>query len=142
MKNFNRHFDLNNFYFVSRAHVRFEHGTQVVPMQYCNRGIEIVATDEFENCTEKGGGFYVTIYNLDGIHPVWRNNIQMASKCMRVIEESPDKIVLRGVGYDARAGRIPDASFANYGATLHIKNGNVEFITMHMHDRHVDIHYF
>lgn len=115
-------------------------------MQYCNRAIEIIATEEFENCTEEGGGYYVTIYNLDDLHPIWQNNLQMAPKCMRIIEKDTDKIILRGVGYDANAaffsGLVPEVSFANYGTTLHIKDGKLDFITMYMHDSQVDIHYF
>lgn len=81
-------------------------------------------------------GHTVTMYNLDGIHPVWQNNIQMAPKQMKVIEESDDKIVLRGYGRDSMG-----ASFSNYGLTIEYSNEEVIKCILHMHDKNVDIEY-
>jgi hypothetical protein len=76
------------------------------------------------------------MYNMSGIHPVWGNNIQMAEKQMKLLDETNDKIILRGYGTD-----IMGASFADYGITLHKTNGNINKITLHMHDRNIDIVY-
>lgn len=40
----------------------------------------------------------MTMYNLDRNHPVWQNNVQMAPKQMKIIEQTNDKIILRGYG--------------------------------------------
>jgi hypothetical protein len=76
------------------------------------------------------------MYNLDGNHPVWQNNVQMAPKQMKVIEQTNDKIVLRGYGHD-----VMGTSFADYGLTIKLKDGKVENCILHMHDREVDIEY-
>ena len=60
------------------------------------------------------------MYNMNENHPVWGDNIQMAEKRMKILEETNDKIILRGFGTDAMG-----ASFADYGITLHKLNGNV-----------------
>jgi hypothetical protein len=121
--------DLKDFKFLSDNHTRFENGR---PTNANNkgawRGIRITSTD---NRT-----FYVTMYNMNGNHPVWGNNIQMAEKQMKLIEESNGKIVLRGFGNDSMGG-----SFADYGLTLHIANNSVFKIALHMHDRLIDIVY-
>jgi hypothetical protein len=83
-----------------------------------------------------GEGVTVAIYNLDGNHPVWQNNVQMAPKQMKVIEQTNDKIVLRGYGSDAMG-----ASFADYGLTIKLKNDVLENCILHMHDRNIDIEY-
>jgi hypothetical protein len=90
----------------------------------------------FANAISGGEGVTVTMYNLDGNHPVWQNNVQMAPKQMKVIEQTNDKIVLRGYGHDAMG-----ASFADYGLTIKLKNGELENCILHMHDRGVDIEY-
>lgn len=78
----------------------------------------------------------VTLYNLDGNHPVWQSNIQMAPKQMKVIHQSSNKIILHGFGHDAMG-----ASFAVYGLTIHFDNEQVSKCILHMHDRIVDIEY-
>jgi len=121
--------DLTDYKFLSDNHTRIENGR---PTNANNkgawRGIRIKSSD---NCT-----FYVTMYNMNGNHPVWGDNIQMAEKRMKLINESNDKIVLRGFGTDAMGG-----SFADYGITLHKTNGDVKKVTLHMHDRNIDIIY-
>jgi len=44
--------------------------------------------------------------------------------------------VLRGYGQDAMG-----ASFADYGLTINLKNGQLYNCVLHMHDRGVDIEY-
>lgn len=121
--------DLTDYKFLSDDHTRIENGQ---PTNANNkgawRGIRVKTSD---NST-----FYVTMYNMNENHPVWGDNIQMAEKQMKLIEETNKKIVLRGFGTDAMG-----ASFADYGLTLHKSNGNINKISLHMHDRNIDIVY-
>jgi len=121
--------DLTDFKFLSDDHTRIENGR---PTSADNkgawRGIRIKTTD---NKT-----FFVTIYNMNENHPVWGNNIQMAEKRMKLINENSEKIILRGFGTDAMG-----ASFDDYGLTLHKANNEINKITLHMHDRNIDIVY-
>lgn len=121
--------DLVDFKFLSDDHTRVENG---LPTAANNkgawRGIRVKTSD---NST-----FFVTMYNMNENHPVWGDNIQMAEKRMKIIEDSNDKIVLRGYGTD-----MMGASFADYGLTLHKSKGSINKITLHMHDRNIAIVY-
>jgi len=120
-----------NFVFKSPDHIRFENGKHVSgPHGGAGRAVKV------EPNISGGEGYTVTLYNLDGNHPVWQNNVQMAPKQMKVIQQAGDKIILRGYGHDAMG-----SSFADYGLTIYFKNGEVEKCILHMHDRNVDIEY-
>lgn len=120
-----------NFVFKSPDHLRYENGKHVSgPHGGAGRAVKV------EPNISGGEGYTVTLFNLDGNHPVWQNNVQMAPKQMKIIQQTADKIVLRGYGHDAMG-----ASFADYGLTLKLKNGEVENCILHMHDRNVDIEY-
>lgn len=56
------------------------------------------------------------MFNLDGMHPLWQNNIQMSPKRMRITNVSDNIVQLRGYGYDSMG-----ASFADYGVVLLIE---------------------
>ncbi|MDR0680750.1 MAG: hypothetical protein LBG15_02695 [Dysgonamonadaceae bacterium] len=133
-------FDLSNIYFISNSHQRYENGKPVRGLQVgCKRAIKI------ENNISGGEGYTVTILNLDGNHPMWGNNVQMSQKPMRVIQQTTDKIVLRGFGYDKRAlamGAGEDALFVHYGLSIYLRYGKINKITLHMYDRNVDIDFF
>jgi hypothetical protein len=120
-----------DFVFKSSDHLRYENGIHVSgPHGGAGRAVKVepnISGDE---------SVTVTLYNLDGNHPIWQNNVQMAPKQMKVIEQTNDKIVLRGYGHDAMG-----ASFADYGLTIKLKNGELENCILHMHDRGVDIEY-
>jgi tetratricopeptide (TPR) repeat protein len=121
--------DLTDFKFLSDDHARIENGRPTnVNNKGAWRGIRVKTSD---NST-----FFVTLYNMNENHPVWGDNIQMAEKRMKLVVEQNDKIVLRGFGTDAMG-----ASFADYGLTLHKANGSVNKVTLHMHDRNIDIRY-
>lgn len=121
--------DLTDFKFLSDDHTRIENGRPTTANNKgAWRGIRVKTSD---NAT-----FFVTMYNMNENHPVWGDNIQMAEKRMKIIEENNDKIVLRGFGTDAMG-----ASFADYGLTLHKSNNNVNKVTLHMHDRNIAIVY-
>ena len=121
--------DLTDFKFLSDDHTRIENGR---PTNANNkgawRGIRVKTSDNLI--------FSVTMYNMNENHPVWGDNVQMAEKRMKLIEENNDKIILRGFGTDAMG-----ASFADYGLTLHKSNNNINKVTLHMHDRNIEIAY-
>lgn len=120
-----------NFTFKSSDHLRYENGILVSgPHGGAGRAVKV------EPNINGGQGVTVTLYNLDGNHPIWQNNVQMAPKQMKVIESTNDKIVLRGYGQD-----VMGASFADYGLTINLKNRQVYNCILHMHDRGIDIEY-
>ena len=88
-----------NFVFKSSDHLRFENGRHVAgPHGGANRAVKIEPNiNGCEGYNIKGGeGYIVTVFNLDGNHPVWQNNVQVAPKPMKIISQTSDKIVLRG----------------------------------------------
>lgn len=121
--------DLTDFKFLSDDHTRIENGRPTTANNKgAWRGIRVKTSD---NKT-----FYVTMYNMNENHPVWGDNIQMAEKRMKLIEENNNQIILRGFGTDAMG-----ASFDDYGLTLHKSNGVINKVTLHMHDRNINIVY-
>lgn len=124
--------DLSDFKFISNDHIRYENGRDVSGHNYdCWRGVRV------QNNIAGGQGYTVTIYNLDGNHQLWGNNIQMAPKQMRIIEQTASDIKLKGYGSDPIGN-----SFADYGLTLHLKNNQVDTVSLHMYDRNVEIVYY
>jgi len=121
--------DLTDYKFLSDDHTRVQNGQSTnTNNKGAWRGIRVQTSD---NKT-----FYVTMYNMNENHPVWGDNIQMAEKQMKLINEKKNKIVLRGYGIDTMG-----SSFADYGLTLHKSNGKINKISLHMYDRNVDIIY-
>lgn len=124
--------DLSDFKFVSNDHIRYENGQDVSGHNYdCWRGVRV------QNNISGGQGYTVTMYNLDGNHPLWGNNIQMAPKQMKIIEQTASNIKFIGYGLDQMGN-----SFADYGLTLHLKNNQVDRVSLHMHDRNIEIVYY
>jgi hypothetical protein len=120
-----------DFVFKSSDHLRYENGIHVSgPHGGAGRAIKI------EPNITGGKGYSVTLYNLDGDHPVWQNNVQMAPKQMEIIQRVNDKVVLRGYGHDNMG-----SSFADYGLTIHSEDDQVTKCILHMHDRGFDIEY-
>lgn len=127
-------------FFDSTDHVRFENGRAVSGHNFgCNRRFVI------ENNIGGGEGYTVTMYNLDGIHPLWKDNIQMAPKRMRIISTNENIVELRGYGYDEKAlalgVSLSDASFASYGVALLIEDTEIKRIQLNMYDRDISIVY-
>ncbi|MDD3357472.1 MAG: hypothetical protein PHH72_00425 [Parabacteroides sp.] len=117
--------------FTTSDHIRFQNGQDVSGHNYdCNRRFVI------EKNIESGEGYSVTMYNLDGNHPVWQNNIQMAPKRMRIEFVDENIVALRGYGLDQMGG-----NFADYGIVLLIENGMINRIQLNMIDRNVSIVY-
>ena len=126
--------------FDSSDHIRFQNGKDVSGHNYgCNRRFVI------EKNIEGGEGYTVTIYNLDGNHPLWQNNIQMAPKRMRIVSVNENIVELRGYGYDENAlamgAPLSDASFASYGIVLLIENDEIMRIQLNLFDRNICIVY-
>lgn len=120
-----------NFVFNSSDHLRYENGKHVSgPHGGASRAVKV------EPNISGGEGYTVTVYNLDGNHPVWNNNIQIAPKHMKIIQQNKDFVVLRGFGEDALG-----YSFDNYGLTIHFKDEDVEKCILHLYDRGVDFEY-
>lgn len=117
--------------FDSSDHIRFQNGQNVSGHNYgCNRRLVI------EKNIQGDEGYTVTMYNLDGIHPLWQNNVQMAPKRMRIINVAGDIVQLRGYGFD-----MMGASFADYGISLLIENGVISRAQLDMYDRNISIVY-
>ena len=124
--------DLDDFKFTSSDHIRYENGVDNYGHQKgAHRFIEIVKHNIAKDA------FKVTIYNMDGKHPVSGTNIQMQPKRMKIISQSDSQIELRGFGNDELG--FP---FSGYGLTLHLKEDEVERIVLHVFDKKVDLEYF
>ena len=115
-----------NFLFESSDHLRYENGIHVAgPHGGANRAVKVEPI--INGCSgynlQGGDGYIVTIYNLDGAHPVWQNNVQMSPKPMKIVSQSEEKIVLRGYPVQAMSpfGWI-DFNGQDYGLTIYIKN--------------------
>lgn len=126
--------------FDSSDHIRFQNGKDISGHNYgCNRRFVI------EKNIEGGEGYTVTVYNLDGLHPFWKNNIQMAPKRMRIVSAYDNIVELRGYGYDENAlalgAPLADASFDSYGIVLLIENAEIRRIQLNMYDRNISIVY-
>lgn len=132
-------------YFKSTQHQRYTNGCEVGDLQTCNRAIEV--RPNIDGCEgyniPAGKGYIVTIYNLDGVHPMWGNNIQMSPKPMIVVNQISNKIELRGYPVQAMTpyGWM-EVDQSDYGITIYFESGNVHKCILHMFDRNTDIVYF
>ena len=117
--------------FDSSDHIRFQNGQNVSGHNYgCNRRLVI------QKNIEGGEGYTVSMYNLDGLHPLWQNNVQMAPKRMRIVKVDNNIVQLRGYGFD-----MMGASFADYGVSLLIENDVISRVQLNMYDRNISIVY-
>ena len=134
-----------NFTFKSSDHLRYENGVHVAGSHGgANRAVKV--EPNINGCNgyniQGGDGYIVTIYNLDGMHPAWQNNVQMSPKPMRIVSQSVDKIVLRGYPVQAMSpfGWI-DFNGEDYGLTIYIQDEEVDKCVLHLHDRKIDLEY-
>lgn len=117
--------------FDSSDHIRYVNGMDVSGHNYgCHRQVEI------QKNIEGGEGYTVTIYNLDGIHPIWGNNVQMAPKQMKIIAVVDDMISLRGFGFD-----VMGSAFSDYGIDVFFENKEITKIVLKMFDRNIELEY-
>ncbi|MCI7782805.1 MAG: hypothetical protein SO287_03240 [Parabacteroides sp.] len=117
--------------FNSTDHIRFQNGQSVSGHNYgCNRRIVV------EKNIHGDEGYTVTMYNLDGIHPLWQNNVQMAPKRMRIVKVDNNIVQLRGYGFDSMGG-----SFSDYGVVLLLEENEISRVQLNMYDRNISIVY-
>lgn len=117
--------------FDSSDHIRYANGIDVSGHNYgCHRQVEI------QKNIEGGEGYTVTIYNLDGVHPLWGNNVQMAPKQMKIVNVFGNAISLRGYGYD-----MMGSAYSDYGIDVHFVNKEIEKIVLKMFDRNIELEY-
>ena len=67
-----------NFVFKSPDHLRYENGRHVAgPHGGAGRAVKVEPNiNGCEGYNIRGGdGYIVTVYNLDGNHPLWQNNV-------------------------------------------------------------------
>lgn len=134
-----------DFTFTSSDHLRYENSILVSgPHGGARRAIKV--EPNIDGCEgydiRKGDGYIVTTFNLDGVHPVWQNNVQMAPKPMRIISESDTSIVLRGYQTKAKSpfGWV-DFEGQDYGLTIYLDGSKIAKCILHLHDRKVDLEY-
>lgn len=126
--------------FESSDHIRFQNGQNVSGHNYgCNRRFVI------EKNIQDGEGYTITMYNLDGIHPLWQNNVQMAPKRMKIINVDENIVEFRGYGYDENAlvmgASLQAASYENYGVVVIIEDKEIIRVQLNMYDRNISIVY-
>lgn len=127
------------FRFDSTNHIRYSNGVDISGHNYgCNRQIEI------KKNIEGGEGYTVTIYNLDGVHPLWGNNVQMAPKQMRIIDvmgiqagEGYGVVSLRGYGHD-----MMGSPYSDYAIDLLFYENEIKSVTLRLLDRNIELKYF
>ena len=127
-------------FFDSSDHIRFQNGQNVSGHNYgCNRRVVIEKNIQGEE------GYTVTMYNLDGIHPLWQNNVQMTPKRMKIVNVNENVVELRGYGYDENAliMGLPQqvASFENYGFVVMIEGDIIVRAQLNLFDRNICIVY-
>lgn len=126
--------------FDSSDHIRFQNGQNVSGHNMgCHRRFVI------ERNIEGNQGYTITLYNMDGMHPLWQNNIQMAPKQMKIENVENNVVALRGFGFDQNAltmgAPLEMASYSNYGILLLIDNDSINRVQLNMYDRNVSIIY-
>lgn len=136
----NNHPTEDKLVFDSSDHIHFQNRQDVSGHNYnCHRRLVI------EKNIQGGKGYTVTMYNLDGVHPLWQNNIQMAPKRMKIVNVDGNIVDLRGYGYDEHAlamgAPLEVASFENYGVMLMIEDNRIIRAQLNIYDRNVSIVY-
>ncbi len=136
----NNYPSIGSISFDSSDHIRFQNDNDVSGHNYgCNRRLVI------EKNIQGGEGYTVSMYNLDGMHPLWQNNVQMSPKRMKIVAVKGNIIELRGYGYDENAlamgAPLEAASFENYGVVLMIEDNEIVRAQLNMFDRNVSIVY-
>lgn len=120
--------DLDNYFFISNRHNRYENGTLVKENLNTNRAIRVKAN------IECGANYTMMVYNLDQVHPIWKTYLQVSPKQMKVKDFTVGKVELIGYGNDNRG-----ASFSDYGLTI---DQNNDTVTLKVFDRNFEVKYF
>lgn len=135
---------LDNFEFISNSHLRYENGSIVKGLQVCGRSISI--KKNIDGCKgyniPVGFGYIITIFDLEGNHPIWGTNVIVSPKPMKIISQSIEKIILRGYMVEAQTPfGFMEVDLADYGLTLFLKNGVIDSCSLHMFDKNVVLVY-
>ncbi|HOX77018.1 MAG TPA: hypothetical protein PLW31_03175 [Bacteroidales bacterium] len=132
-------FKIDDIRFLSDDHIRYQNGQIAVTSSSDNQGHNKGANRgiQIEPNISGGEGYTITIFNIDGNHPLWGNNVQMAPKQMKLVSVDNHKIVLHGYGQDAMGG-----SFSDYGLTIFHNGNEPTKLKLHIYDRKVEIEYF
>ena len=129
---------LHPFNFRSSKHQRYQNGSPVMGLQTCIRTVSVeknVNGCKGYNITP-GDGYIVKIFNDDLGKP------QMSDKPMRIVSQTPEKVVLRGYPLQAISpfGWM-EVDYRDYGITIYYRNGQIDKCVFHMHDRNIDLEY-
>ena len=85
--------NLDNFEFISKSHLRYENGSIVKGLQVCGRSISI--KKNIDGCKgyniPVGFGYIITIFDLEGNHPIWGTNVIVSPKPMKIINQSSEE---------------------------------------------------
>jgi len=130
-------FNVSEVYFKSSDHKRYNSGVWTGGQnQGCLRAIEIKPDSEFSN------SYFVTLFNLEGPFSQWGDNIQLATKRMKIISETDSEITLRGYGTDPMLipGRPPQIQ-SNFGIKIHLAGQVIDRIYYYYHDRDVRLEF-
>ena len=93
-KSIKQSIDLTDYKFLSDDHTINENGSLINAK---NKGVwRGISFKTFDNSTS-----YLSIYNMNENHPIQCDNIQMAEKQMKLVNENNEKIILPGFGTDA-----------------------------------------
>lgn len=123
--------DVGELKFDSTDHIRYQNGIDVSGHNYgCHRQVII------QNNINDMEGYSVSILNLDGNHPLWGNNVQMAPKQMRITHVHNNTVSLIGYGVD-----IMGNSFSDYAVDIFFLGREVYKIVLKMLDRNVELEY-
>ena len=121
---------MNSLTFKSSCHTRYQNGEIVAPLTSANRVIKA------EISPNRAGCYTVAIYNTDGLHPLWQDNMQMAPKIMKMVSATDSVIKLNGFGCDPSG-----FSYEDYALTIYLSNQQVIRCILHLTDRKIDIDY-
>jgi hypothetical protein len=118
-------------YFLSDNHDRYENNilNQADNKGAC-RGFRFFPEGDFDDI------FEVSIHVLNRTFSNWGEQIQMSPKLMKIVTETPESILLRGIGNDPMG-----FSFSDYAVQLNYKNDEINDVTLILIDRNVKIHY-
>lgn len=117
--------------FESSDHIRFQ-DDKAVSDHHPNFHRRFVIEKNISN----DDGYTVTLFNLDGVHPIWGNNVQMSPKKMRIVSKRNNVIEFRGYGDDDFGN-----SFEDYGISVKIVGEEIDSIKLNMFDRGINIIY-
>lgn len=130
---------LRPFEFKSSCHQRFQSGTPVMGIQYCERTLSLVINQD--GCPgyriNKNDGYIIRAINGD------TGQQQFAPKPMRLVATNNDSYLLRGYEVDAQTPfGWQTIDLSDYGFEVRYKDGEVHSCILYMYDRDVRIEYY